>query len=291
MEIHKNSVMDPQYEIKSKPCIPSGVALGWNHLDTYSSASHVDDPTKIPPTSVCPAASVDNFTPSEEVVKPAEVLSTLESAYSQFPGETQKAVESLLPKGQETSDLLSRQMELLSKKIDEALSAEEKDYEKIHALVLRFCMIHMRNVVKEDHKYIDDLGQRIMVQSGKVKDSYNTWPVVTITLVSSAVSIVGGVGGFSSIVRPNSEIAKILTTHAHGISTMSTGISSAGSLVSSGNERDRGVHQLTLRRIQDKEEEKKGSKNSTKESQKGFRTAIEEWYRNMRDVVRSVLGG
>lgn len=290
----KHSVMGPDTKIMIKDNSSHGLTVGWKHADTLAPASTVDDFTKIPTVTLRPLSASEDIIPTNEPVNPKEVVSLLDNAYNNdgnVSSEDRKEVEAMIADVESGPDVLKKQMELLSKKIDEALQAETYDYERIHAMVLRFCMIHMRHVVKEDQEYIAKIGDQIKVQSGKIRESYNTWPVVTVTLISSAVSIVGGVGGFSTLIRPNSDVAKFLANNAHGISTMSTGISGAGSLLNSRTEGDRQVLQLVLRRDQDKEEEKKGSKNSTKESQKGFRNAIEEALRSWRDIIMSFLRG
>lgn len=290
MERIKHNVMAPDTKIMIKDSSPHGLTVGWKHADTLASASAVDDFTKIPTVTLRPLSASEDIIPTNELVDPKEVVSLLDTVYSKEVSlDNRKEVEAMIAGVESGPGVLKKQMEMLSKKIDEALHAETYDYERIHAMVLRFCMIHMRHVVKEDHEYIAKIGDQIKVQSEKIRGTYNSWPVVTVTLISSAVSIVGGVAGFSTMIRPGSELAKTFAASAHGISTMSTGISGAGSLLNSRTEGDRQVLQLVLRRDQDKEEEKKGSKNTTKESQKGFRTAIEEAWRSWRDTIISLL--
>lgn len=290
MQINKDNVITPGTGIVAKESV-NAFPVGWNPIDTLAPAATADDFTKVPTTVVPPPTTTDELVLTDEPVNATEVISHLEDAYDRVPSEKKAEVEAIIADVDSGPNLLRRHMDALSKKINEALLAETVDYERIHVMMLRFCMIHMRHVVKDDQEYISKIGDQIKVQSGKIRDSYNTWPVVTITLVSSAVSIVGGVAGFSTIIRPASEIARTFAQNAQQISTMSTGISGVSSLLNSRNEGNRGVLQNAQRRDQDKEEEKKSSKHGTKDTQKGFRTAIEELFRNIRETISSILRG
>ncbi|MBA3816246.1 MAG: hypothetical protein H0X29_06950 [Parachlamydiaceae bacterium] len=297
MPINKYTDNDPVMgftsPLKNNTKLDSTKALpvGWNHFDTLAPAAAFDDLTKIPSVSSRPLSDVHSITNTDEPVNSEELLSQLESAYAQVSPEKQAEVEVMLSNVESGPDLLKRRMEELSKKIDEALLSEPCDYERIHAMALQYCMIHMRHVVKDDQEYIAKLGDQLKIQSGKITDSYNTWPVVTITLISSALSIVGGVAGFATLIRPSSDVAKTFATNATQISTMSTGISGVGSLFSSGVEAQRVGLQYDLKRMESKEEEKRGSKQGTKETQKGLRAAIEEFFRGIRDTISAILRG
>lgn len=290
MQINKDNVIAPMAKIATKESVNTYPA-GWNPVDTIAPAATVDDLTKVPVTIAPPPTASEELILTDEPVNATEVISHLEDAYERVPLEKKEEVEAVLAEVEAGPNLLQRHMDALSKKINEALIAETVDYERIHVMMLRFCMIHMRHVVKDDQEYIAKIGDQIKVQSGKIRDSYNTWPVVSITLVSSAVSIVGGVAGFSTIIQPGSEIARMFAQNAQQISTMSTGISGVSSLFNSRNEGNRGVLQNEQRRTQDKEEEKKNSKHGTKDTQKGFRSAIEELFRNIRETISSILRG
>lgn len=269
---------------------------GWNHADTLAKApaSNSIDIAANPPSPTfevqgLPTPAVMTITP--EKVPNHEVEKLLANAYNNVPEATRRDVDAMLPESAHGPERLHQHYEILSKKINEALNAENRDYEKIHAMILRFCMIHMRNVSKEDQEYIARIGDQIKVQAGKIRDTYNTYPVVVITIISSVVSVGGGVAGFSSLIRPNSEVARAFAQNAQQISTASTGISGVGSLLNSRNEGDRQILQLTMKRDQDKEEEKKGSKHGNKESQKTFKTSLEEFFRNIRDTISAILRG
>lgn len=290
MHISEDNIIIPKPKILAKESV-NNYPTGWNPADTLAQAVAVDDFTKVP-TAVAPSpTATEELILTDEPVNATEVISHLEDAYDRVPSEKKAEVEAIIAEVEAGPNLLQRHMDALSKKINKALLAESVDYERIHVMMLRFCMIHMRHVVKDDQEYISKIGDQIKVQSGKIRDSYNTWPVVTITLVSSAVSIVGGVAGFSTIIQPGSEIARTFAQNAQQVSTMSTGISGVSSLFNSRNEGNRGVLQNEQRRTQDKEEEKKNSKHGTKDTQKGFRTAIEELFRNIRETISSILRG
>lgn len=286
VEITKNTVMPPTAPNLTINESVKSLKSGWNTFDTSAPAAAIDDITQIRKVS-----ATNGVILTGDPVDSEEVISLLDKAYEKVSAENHEAVEAVTAEVISGPDMLKRHMDALSRKIDEALRAEVCDYEKVHAMMLRFCMIHLRHVVKDDHEYIAKIGDRIKIQSGKIRDSYNTWPIVSITLVSSAISIVGGVAGFSPIIRPGSEMARAFAQNAQQISTMSTGISGVGSLLSSSKEGDRQVMHLYLKRDQDKEEEKKSLKHGTKDSQKGFRAAIEEFFRNMRETISSILRG
>lgn len=263
---------------------------GWNHVDTISKATTNDIDIVAKPAAPKEMNITDSLTLTSEKLDPKEVETLLEKNYNLVSPKIRAEVDAIVAQPGQGTDMLRKHMEALSKKIDDALNVENRDYEKIHAMVLRFCMIHMRNVSKDDQEYIAKIGDQIKIQAGKIRDSYNTWPVVTITLVSSGVSIVGGVAGFSTLFS-SSTVAEHFAKNAQQISTTSTGISGVGSLFNSRNEGDRQILQLYMKRDQDKEEEKKGSKHGNKESQKLFRTAIEEFFRNIRETISSILRG
>lgn len=282
------SALAPLNSTKTK----SGV--GWNHQDTMTKASPSDGISTIAKAAapiLTAQTALENLTHTNEKVSSKEAERLLEGAYKQVSPKLRAEVDAIVAAPGQGSEILIRHMEALSRKIDEALKAENRDFDKIHALVLRFCMIHMRNVSKEDQEYIAKIGDQIKVQAGKIRDTYNTWPVLTVTLVSSAVSIGGGAAGFSSFMMPSSEIAKVFASNSQQISTASTGISGISSLLNSRNEGDRQILQLTMKRDQDREEEKKSAKHGNKESQKGFRSAAEELFRNIAETIRSILRG
>lgn len=269
---------------------------GWNHADTIAQASGLKEVDVVakpanPTYDVQGLPSPAVLTITQEKVPQAEVEKLLEKSYNDVSAATRQNVDAMLQVSPQTPELLKHHYDILSKNIDEALKAENRDYEKIHAMILRFCMIHMRNVSKEDQEYISRIGDQIKVQAGKIRDTHNTYPVVIITLVSSVISIGGGIAGFSSLIHPNSELARTFAQNAHQISTASTGISGVSSLFNSRNEGDRQIMQLIMKRDQDKEEEKKGSKHGNKESQKLHSNALIEFFRNIRDTISSILRG
>lgn len=289
--------------------------VGWSSTDTIEPAPKIDNITQIGKrvqpalTDVQPKPGAA-LTLSSEMVNVKEAEAILDIAYAQLPVDLQEAADLDTAEAAEKLDnskleavkrnRVEHHIETLSKKIDEALSSEGMDYEQLHGYILKYCMLYMRKLAKDDQEYISKIGEQIMIKAGQIKDTYNTWPVVTLTLVSSGVSVIAAASGFSVLAFPDKvvetstlchKIVSIAASNAQQIGTLSTGISGLSSIAEKQNESTRNIKQLEQRRSQEKEEEKKTAKQGNNENKKRFFSEIQEMFRNMAATIRAILTG
>lgn len=188
---------------------------------------------------------------------------------------------------------IETRLDNLSKEIDGKLKQNNINFEALQRQVYQVIMLMMRRAAKTDQEYLSELNVQIKAQAVQVQGTYNTWPGVTVTLISAGVSIFGGCAGLSPLL-PSSVIsqsmAQTLSQSSQAIGTAGTGISGVGSLFNSRNEATRGVLQINLKRTQDKEEDRKGTKHSNNESRKTAKTAMEEFMRMHHDALKTMMG-
>lgn len=191
-------------------------------------------------------------------------------------------------------NVIESNLDMISRDIDERLKQKNINFEELQRKIYQIIMLLMRRAAKTDQEYISELNIQIKAQAVQVQGTYNTWPGVTITVISAVVSIGAGAAGLSQLLPRtliSQNLANILSGNAQTYSTVSTGISGIGSLFNSRNEATRGVMQIHLKRTQDKEEDRKGAKHSNNESRKSARSAQDESARMLHDAAKSVLGG
>lgn len=178
----------------------------------------------------------------------------------------------------------------ISNSIDEELKKTGINFEKLQELIYKVVMLYMRQAVKVDQEYISEMGIQIKIQAVKIQGTYNTWPGLVITVISAGISMGAGLGGLSplfSFVQP--ETARVLAGAATPLSTAGTGVGSLGSIFNNKSEGNRQVMQIYLKRTQDKEEDRKGTKHGNNDTRKTARAAQEEFYRTQHDTFRNMV--
>lgn len=187
--------------------------------------------------------------------------------------------------------LIEARMNHVSQAIEEELQKDGRDFEKLHALVYNIIMLAMRNSVKADHEYIKEMTDQVKIHSIKIKDTYNTWSGMSVTVISATISIAGGVAGMAPFLPSSviaSDAAQQLARNAQNIGTAGTGGQSIGSLFNSKEEGKRGTYQIDLKYIEsnkDHREEAKQSHNRTKET---ARAAHDQFMNMVHDTAKMV---
>lgn len=162
-----------------------------------------------------------------------------------------------------TSKILDSTIETLSKKIDDELKKPDRDFVKLQEYVYKVVAAMMHRAKQTDQEFICESGIEIKVQAVKVQGTYNTWPALLITFVSSGISLAGGAAGVSPLA-PNSwispEKADVLARASQGIGTAGTGLSGVGSIFNSKGEGTRFVYQILLEEVKKKREDRESAK-------------------------------
>lgn len=183
--------------------------------------------------------------------------------------------------------------EKMSADIDAELEREDKNFDKLQGMIYQVIMMMMRLAGKLDQEHIYELGIKVKKQAHEIQASYNTWQGLTVTIISSGISMAGGCAGLApflplSIITADN--ARNLLTASQSIGSAGTGLSGIGSIFNNRSEGSRQVMQILLRRTQDTEEERKGSKHSKQDLLKSAKAALEEFLRTMHETVRAALG-
>jgi hypothetical protein len=180
--------------------------------------------------------------------------------------------------------------EKMSADIDAELDKEDKNFDKIQGMIYQVIMMMMRLASKIDQDHIYELGIKVKKQAHEIQASYNTWQGLTVTIISSGVSMASGCAGLAPLL-PLSVItadnAKNLLSASQGLGSAGTGLSGIGSIFNNRSEGSRQVMQIYLRRTQETEEERKGSKHSKQDLMKSAKAAAEEFLRTMHETARA----
>lgn len=189
---------------------------------------------------------------------------------------------------------LETKLDLISAKINAELSQDDSDFDKLQTMIYQVVMMMMRLAAKNDHENIQELNLKIKKQAQEIQSTYNTWQGLTVTVISAGVSVAGGVAGLSPFMPSaliSTESAKLLLSASQGIGSAGTGLSGIGSIFNNRSEGNRQVYQIHLKRLQDTEEERKGSKHTKGDHLKTAKAALEEFLRMKHEAHKAATGG
>lgn len=179
-------------------------------------------------------------------------------------------------------------------KLDDMLSSKG-DFRNLLAQVYKVMLVLHRLGSREDKAYALDKEVEMQVEIKKVKDSYNSWPVLVITCVSGGLTIAGGVvgifgafpgtlvgdalgklpmmksffdvSGAADKAKRASELATKISSFSGGLSSVGQGTGAFGKLFDNKDEANRAVLQFALQQMQRKNEDR--SRSSNDEGQQG----------------------
>lgn len=270
---------------KSAPLSPTAV-------NAVNIGDHQQNPVKVK-TVDAPSVPPDPIEP----VQPAATnyyADTMSKAGTELPQVSNAAnvVESK-PRTTRVRVTVEAQYDQVSNEIDEQLRRQDVDFEKLQMMVHNIVMLMMRRAVKTDHDYIREMTVQIKAQAVQIQGTYNTWPGLTITLISAGIGIGGGIAGLTPLFPSAwiaAETANTLNHASQAISSAGTGLGGVGSIFNSRSEGQRQVLQITLRHTQDKEEDRKGAKQGNNETRKSARAAQEEFFRSRHEATKAMCG-
>jgi hypothetical protein len=176
-------------------------------------------------------------------------------------------------------DMIATKMDATSKSFEIEIKKDNRNFEKLLSLVHDIVMLVMRKAVKTDQEYLTEVADQIKVQSMAIKKTYDSKLNVTITVISAGIGLFGGAAGLSQFLPASiisQQTAVYLSQNAQAIGNAGTSLSGLGSLVNLNNEGKRTYLQLELKRIEGKEEDRKGAKHSNKELIKTANAAQKE---------------
>jgi hypothetical protein len=171
----------------------------------------------------------------------------------------------------------------LTATIDKELAKETQDFEKLHALIYKVIMMMMRLGAKSESEQIREFTIKIKDKAQDIKATYNTWQGLTITVISSAVSVAGGIAGLSPFLPASvisAQSAQALLQASQSIGTAGTGIGGIGSIFNNRSEGLRRVEELNQKLLESNQEELKGFKQNKSEHIKTAKATAEEFERN-----------
>lgn len=177
---------------------------------------------------------------------------------------------------------LEDRLQQLSAQVDAHLELEDKDFDKLQLMIYQVIMAIMRRDAKLDQHNMHELTVKIKKQAEEIKSTYNTWGSLTITVISAGISVGGGIAGLAPFFPASAmtpEVAAKLHGASQAIGTAGTGISGIGSIFNNRSEGTRQVLQIHLKRSQDLEEERKGSKQNKSQLMSSAKSAAEEFQR------------
>jgi hypothetical protein len=190
------------------------------------------------------------------------------------------------------SENLEKKIETLSKLIDDELKKPDRNFERLQALVYLAVVGLMHKFKQVDQEFIFDSGLQIKVQAVKVQGTYNTWPAVTITIVSSAISIAGGMAGLAPLVPVSwisAQTAGVFAGASQSIGTAGTGLGGVGSIFNTQSESIRFVYQIDLEEIKKKREDKEGAKHQKSQRGNDAKNELSQHIRQEDEVRRAIM--
>lgn len=177
----------------------------------------------------------------------------------------------------------------------DALVGGKSDFRNILAQVYRIMTLLHRLAGRDDKVYALDKEGEMQVEIKKIKETYNSWPVLVITCISGGLSIAGGVtgifGAFPGTAVGNalakipgvgsffdlagaadqakraSQLAQRISSFSGGLSGIGQGAGSLGKLFEVKDEARRAVLQFGMQTLQRKHEDR--ARASSDENQQG----------------------
>ncbi|HEV8051389.1 MAG TPA: hypothetical protein VGP47_02760 [Parachlamydiaceae bacterium] len=181
-------------------------------------------------------------------------------------------------------------LDQLTAKMNTELMQDDRDFDRLQTMIYQVIMMMMRMAAKSDLENIQEITVKVKKQAGEIQATYNTWQGLTVTIISSTVSVAGGCAGLAPffIAGP---AAVTLQGASQGIASAGTGLSGIGSVFNNRSEGQRQVYQIHLKRLQDTEEERKGSKHTKGDHIKTAKAALEEFFRTKHEAHKAATGG
>lgn len=198
-----------------------------------------------------------------------------------------------------SSELIEVTLKTYSDQVDYYLSSEAsegRDFEKLLNTINKIIMLQMRKSVQADKEFIYEITIKKTEKSLQIKGTYNTWTGTTITVVSAAISIAGGLVPFSPLLPANvlgaigltKEAAASLAPHSTAFSNMGQAGTGVAQIFNSRNEGERTYMQTELQSIDTKRDDRSGAKQHHQEAIKTAKAAIAEFDRQHGDVSRTM---
>lgn len=190
-----------------------------------------------------------------------------------------------------TSSILEEKIEQLSNDIDIELKKYNRNFEKLQELVYKVISAMMHRAKQVDQEYISETGADIKIQAVKVQGTYNAWPGLVITVISSGISVAGGAAGLSPMVSwINPETAKVFQGASQSIATAGTGLGGVGSIFNNKGEGTRYVYQIMLEETKKKREDRESSRQQKSTCKNEAMGQWRDHLREVHQVVGTVLG-
>ena len=227
--------------------------------------------------AIIPAADMSHEE-AEEIVKNHFASQTLDV-------ETAQVLESV------EFNSIERRLNELCEAFDEVMTkGGEANYEKLQQLVFPLMMLLFRRSAQIDQEFVSEMGLKVTTQAMAIKDTYNSWHGIAITIVASSVGLVGGGLSFSQIIPGLApETVQMLTQSAQPLSGASSAINSIGGIFENQTQAKRGVEQMWFEKFRTKEDAARTSKRTNSETVDSVKRAAEEAIRESMRARREVV--
>lgn len=192
---------------------------------------------------------------------------------------------------EEHKGVIEVRYEKLSLEFDQEILKDNPNFDVLMGTILKLFGYQMRTAAKEDQERVFEYNEKIHVQSHEIKNTYNKWHGMTITVISGTISIAGGLAGLTPLLSANvidPGMANYLQHAATPISQAGTGVGSFSTLVNNQSEGQRTVMQIYLKRFQDSEQENKDKKHTHKQHVETVRNLFQEFNRNKAEAIRAM---
>lgn len=201
-----------------------------------------------------------------------------------LPVETEQQV----PEEKVSEDVLKLEL----KSLDEMINSK-CEFRNILSQIYKVMLVLHRLGCREDKTYALDKEIEMHFEIKKIKDSYNSWPVLVITCISGGLTIVGGVvgifgafpgtavgdalgklpmiksffdvSGAADKAKRAGELASKISGFSSGLSSVGQGTGAFGKLSENKDTANRAVLEYALKQMQRKQEDR--SRSSTDEGQ------------------------
>jgi len=185
-------------------------------------------------------------------------------------------------------------LQLELKSLDDMMNSK-CEFRNILSQIYKVMLILHRLGCREDKSYALDKEIEMQVEIKKIKESYNSWPVLVITCISGGLTIAGGVvgifgafpgtavgdalgklpamksffdvSGAADKAKKASELATKISSFSSGLSSVGQGTGAFGKLFENKDEANRAVLQFALQQMQRKNEDR--TRSSGDEGQQG----------------------
>lgn len=158
----------------------------------------------------------------------------------------------------------------------ELQKGESANHDKIYQQVRKIVTLLMHRAGIIDQHYANEQSYEVIIHVKKLKDTYNSWLGLTITVVSAGLTVAGGVMGVGGVIGGASEAFLKLAT---SVGSIGGGTNMLSSIFNSRNEGSRVIVQFDLEEVKRHRDQKfEGARKNDQSRQQALQNAEQGEY-------------